>query len=448
MTTTNSQIEIERIQTGLTANYVPNWTVRAALKEAAQNIAYGATKCGQPAEMSWSDGFGIMEDAYTGFEKRHLYIGESEQRGDKDGLGNFGEGWKIFLLVMARQGLQHGVSTVGFDFWGTMEPTPHGPEVLVINVKPNERTLGTVLFAKCDEADFISCSQAFASLVGIPQEHIHEASVIPGRFGEMWINGVRVENGNNLNPLGLHFAYNLKDRTLVNRDRSQVNQQETLRLVRQLIARQPQSFVREYIETAMKAVAENKHVGDDIARGPYFVDRDGEVASLWKQELAFTHYAPVEKLVLSNGDDNDREVKLLGYKTLRVPESWKSELNYIGIPYANDVVKAHPDYDETDTKELPSTDRDNLRTAKRNVKAALGLDSVKELPKIVVVRDYIDAGADYNADAKIVVVYSSILWNRENTTRALLVACMKAKGHDDAPTVWVDMAMRLLGFEV
>lgn len=442
--------QIERIQTGLTRNYVSYWTVRQALKEAAQNIAYGSVKSGRPARLEWVDGIGFMEDFHTGFEKRHLYLGESEQRDDRDGLGNFGEGWKIFLLVMARSNLIHRVDTVGFSFWGEMEPTPHGPEVLVIHVEPNNRQVGTMITAECSQEDFESAISSFAPLQGID---CSDECVIPGRYGELWINGVRIEQGDNTNPLNLHYAYHLKDRSLMNRDRSQVNVfMAMLRIRSYIIARQPEEFVRQYVAEAMSG-----NTRDDIQKGPVFGFTSDQAITMWRQVIAEAHNTTPEKLVLSSHNaDIDKEALYRGYQIIRLPHAWRSELECLGFKRADEVVKIRPNYKEV--KELFDTQAENLRKARLDAKRALGLASVRELPQIKVVEEITGDGYDYvqglwDPDEQVIYIRDDILWNLPLTVRVLIheaVHWQTGEG-DNQPGFtrgFENAILRLLGHEV
>lgn len=417
---------IERIQTGMTAHYVPYWTVRQAIKEAAQNIAYGAVKAGQPAHLEYihhdSGGYGIMEDSYTGFEKRHLYLGESEQRDDEQGLGNFGEGWKVFLLVSARNSLVHKVETVGFTFWGEMTPTPHGTDVLTIMVVPNSRTVGTRVEVECPEDDFNRAIESFATLADIPSEYIDKPCIIPNRQGELWVNGVRIEQGDNLNPLELRFAYHLKDRSLLNRDRSQVNTSLAYTHIRGIIGAQPVEFVKEYVKAAMQGATEQ-----DIVRGPYFTSYNNKYD--WLQAIAEAHFTQVEKLVIPSGSaDLDKEAQYRGYCTIKLPSGWHSELNWLGIPKVEEVVKIRPNIEEVPHKELYAYEVENLKRAKLDTKKALGLSSITQLPEIKIVKDLsmgaADANGMYEPDTKTVYLCHDILGDKAKVVRVLIHECL------------------------
>lgn len=450
-----TEVTLEKIQTGLTNNYVGYWTPRQALKEAAQNIAYGAMKSGQEAKFTeFEYGMWVMEDFYTGFEKKHLYIGESEQRDDKDGLGNFGEGWKIFMLVMAREGKKHSIDTVGFTAWGEMEETAHGTQVLVINIAPNDRTVGTAVWAEVTEEDVEDVKGSFGILCGIDSEYLAKNSIIPNRRGELWINGVRIENPSDKNPLDLEFAYNLKNRELMNRDRSQVNTEAAFVEIREVIARQDSEFVKEYIKAAIEGDTKQ-----DIVRGPYFpASFTMDEKNVWLEALAEAHGTEVSKLIIpSFTPEIDQEAKYKGYKLLKVPSQWMAELSYIGVQRAADVIRIKPKMERVDVEERQ--DKSILAQAKRDVKKALGLESVNELPEIIVVKQIRDmngasnADGQYHHDTKEIYITIGCLDSKEKCSRVLLHEAMHwytgaADGSAEFVRGWESACMRLLGYEV
>lgn len=420
---------IEKIPTGLTRNYVQYWNEKQALKEAMQNIAYGVMKSGKKAVSSYKNGIGKIEDFHTGFGKNMLYIGESEQREDEDGLGNFGEGWKVFLLVMARNEKLHRVETVGFTFWGSMEETPHGTEILVINIEDNDRTVGTKVVVECEEKDFNEAMQSFAVLGGIQAEEIKEESILKGRMNELWINGVRIEQNDNTNPLELHYAYNLKDRTLMNRDRSQVETFRAYSHIKGLIGKQDKEFIIDYLKEAM-----NGNECQDIQRGPsVYCKTDREK---WIEAIEEVYDKPISKLVIPSYDVRiNREAEYRGYTVINLPQQWYWELETeFGIKKADTVITLKP---ELKSKELDHTQKKLLQSAKLKVKKALKLNSVKDLPRIEVVENIEINGVThaegmYDEETKIVYVAENAFKTDRTLFRVLLHECVHWKtGYGD-----------------
>lgn len=442
--------DIEKIPTGLTKNYVSYWTEKQAIREAMQNIAYGVVKSGKGFKAEWKLGIGTIEDYHTGFDKSMLYIGESEQRNDEEGLGNFGEGWKVFLLVMARNGREHRVDTVGFSFYGKMEPTIHGVETLNIYIEPNNRKVGTKVTIECYEDDFYSAMESFGVLAGIDRDLFKGDRIIPNRKNELWINGVRIENEQTTNPLDLYYAYNIELRTAMNRDRSQVDINSCMDSIQNIWgSMEDEKAILEYITLAM-------HGEDymDIQKGPSIIWSKNE---LWRKLLAEKHGTKFEKLVIpSSNPDINKEAEYRGYTPAVLPQGWYSELRWLGMKSAEDVINKEPRVKEV---ELDITEKQMLRRAKLNVKKCLGLASVKELPKIVPVEG-IHLGAEgtvasgaYHRKTKTIYLSKEAFKEESYLTRVLLHEAVHwYSGFDDTDInftrIFERIVIKLLGYEI
>lgn len=418
---------IEKITTGLTANYVPYWTVVQGLKEAMQNIAYGSIKAEKPAKLYFDskEEMWAIKDKYTGFEKKHLYIGESEQRDDEDGLGTFGEGWKIFLLVMARNNINHLVKTVGFDFFGTMEPTPHGTEVLVINIMENNQTSGTNVYANVSEQEWIQATKSFAVLQGIDLDYIRDNTIIPDRKNELWVQGVRIENEETTNPLNLYYSYNLKQRGLINRDRSHVNTELAYGKIKEIIFNMAEEDIKEYVSLAL----EGKDF-EDILRGPDVPYYGGHIEqkTLWLDVLAELHATTPEKLVIpSYNQAVNGEAKRRGLVLLDTPRKWDFELQYLGIRKADDVVDDRYNVVEQGyTGGTSRQDKSILAKARTKMKKAFELSSVDELPIFQYVSEIKNPVNDevkkvhYEKETKVLYLLTEVLEDEKKLVSLLI----------------------------
>lgn len=446
-------IAIEKIQTGLTANYVPYWTVEQGLKEAMQNIAYGSIKSEEPANLFFDneEEMWAVSDSYIGFEKRHLYIGESEQREDEEGMGVFGEGWKIFLLVMARNNIKHKVSTVGFDFYGTMEPTPHGTDVLVINVEPNLKVRGTTVFADVEKEQWETAMKSFAILQGIPKEDLQKNTILPNRRGELWVQGVRIEQKDDTNPLKLHYSYNLKQRDLINRDRSHVNTELAYAQIKTIVFQLEEHLIREYVSLALEG-----NQGEDILRGPNVpVYGDGEQKKLWLDIIAELHATKPENLVIpSYNQAVNGEAKRRGLVPLDTPRKWDFELTYLGIPKADDVIDDRYNIVEESAYGITKEDKSALAKARTKMKNALGLGSVTELPAFQYVSEIKNEvngeikKVHYEKETNVVYLLTEILNDERTIVEYLLPELIRwkyeAETFFDMEKAYKDIVLRLL----
>jgi hypothetical protein len=442
----------EKIQTGLTANYVPQWTIVQALKEAMQNIAYGSVKSGKPAKLYYDSKLGLwaIKDKYTGFSKRHLYIGESEQREDEDGLGTFGEGWKIFLLVMARNEIHHQVDTVGFSFWGQMEPTPHGTDVLVINVKDNDQQSGTRVYADVPEDQWKQATKSFAVLQGIDPKLTKVNGRFPDRKSELWVQGVRIEQENDLNPLKLHYSWNLKQRNLINRDRSHVNTELAYTEIKKLIFEMPEEDVREYVSLALDG-----NLMEDIQRGPYVPAGGSEGKKIWLQVLADLHATTQEKLLIpSYNQAVNSQAKKKGFFLLDTPRKWDFELSYLGIRKADDVIDDQYDVVETVGYASSQEEKTIFAKVKNRMKKIFEVRTLQAMPEYRYVEDIQNPAtgekkhAHYDESLDVVYVDTSIMDNEallmESILAELVVWKYQAKTHEDFERSYRQLLIQLV----
>lgn len=444
---------MEKIQTGLTANYVSDWTVIQGLKEAMQNIAYGSVKGGKIAKLYFDSKTGLwsIRDRYTGFEKRHLYIGESGQRDDEDGLGTFGEGWKLFLLVMARNNIQHLVETVGFTFWGVMSPTQHGVDTLVINVLENETKIGTKVSADVSEAQWRTAAESFGILRGIDPELLKRNTIIPETNGELFVQGVRIENEDTTNPLKLHFSYNLAQRDLMNRDRSHVNVEDAYAAIKMLIFRMARTDVEDYIGMALRGSD-----AEDILRGPWIpVHSEGDQRLMWLDILAELHACTTDDLVIPsyNVAVND-EAKKRGMTLLDTPRKWDWELSYLGIRKADDVIEDQYDIVEQGAYSVSDVEKTAFSKAKAKIKKAMGLTSVNELPTFQYVEEIKSFAGDdkvvhYDRELDMIYIATSIMHDESTIVKHLLPEVAnwryRAVTAEGLEIAYKRMVMRLLG---
>jgi hypothetical protein len=407
----------EIIQTGLTKNYVGYWSERQALKEAAQNICYGGVKSNRKPSLYYLNGYGFMEDCYNGFEKRYLYLGESEQRDDEEGLGNFGEGWKMFLLIMARNNRKHIVETVNFSFYGEMVKTAHGVEVLNIVILSNNRKNGTLVKVECEEDDFNAAIQAFAFLQGI---EVEDNKVIANRKGELWINGVRIETDENKNPANLYFAYNLRGEGLTNRDRTQVNQEEILKILPKIIYMADEDFIDNYLR---KALDDPENM--DFNRAPSFYHYNKDASERWIKGILKIHGASKkEELLISSGYmELDNEAVYRGYKIIELPKNWNWNLSILGFKEVKDVITAKFNVEEIElTEEMIKM----LKRAKHDAKKAFALRSINDLPVIKVVNeiignDGVTTAYGYYDKENTEIILSKVVFNSQRDLTLVLI---------------------------
>jgi hypothetical protein len=419
---------MKTIPTNLASKYVEDWTIVQAIREAMQNIVYGATKTDSVPIIEYSNGIGIMEDNYIGLKKKHLYMGESEQRNDSEGLGTFGEGLKMFLLIFARNSIYHKVETVGFTFWGRMIDAEDDVSILEIVIEDNDRTVGTKITIECDENDFIQGTDGFASVQGISKEYLGEKNLIPDRQKELYIKGVRIQNNETKNPLNLHFAYHIKDASVTNRDRSTVNTEKVYDIIGQIWAKESDyDKILDYVQLAY-----NGELAEDIQRGPQRWSIGGQYYDVWKKAIAHVMGCREEQLVIpSRNVMLDKEAEYRNYVLVKLPDRWHYMLEWIGVKSVQEVITAKfSEMTVYSIDDLTDYERQVFKRAKIDVKKSLNLPAIQDLPRIKIVEEIVDTNGVtdalglYERDTKTVYIKRDQLQRQQLASRVLIHECV------------------------
>ena len=401
----------EVIKTGLTPNYIRHWGLWEAMREVAQNMAWAglAQGDGKHLEIEYYEDseIGIIADEYHGMKKEHLYIGEGEQRNHEQGMGFFGEGLKMAMLVFAREKVKHHFATVGFSFWGELEKTEHGTEVLVIKVKNNTKEVGTTATVEIPKDIFNRAKRGFAPLIGI---ELKGDCFIPERKNEVWVRGVRVETETNPNPANVYFAYNFTSMKLTNRDRTII---DTVRLRETM-----RDFWFQHADYKAKVellkAARNEEIWtnyDDVKCGPnVFAYQDYHVAE-WRKAFEEVYKVPLDSLVWKSPYDTRNDIaKRSGFTVIDdLPDNWRLEFVKYGnlIKTADYVATIAPSGNVLE-KPLSDHEKEILYKAIEGVKYVFDISlkvDVEGFPEVEVVESF-DPGDSITGNNQIIGNYN------------------------------------------
>ena len=144
----------ETIELSISKNYLQHWDVHDALRELYQNAF------DQADEGDWFNEILSEKKVYmdlaignlnTKLERRTLILGESGKSDRDDKLGKFGEGYKLALVVLLRNGVdvniinQDEIWTPRFQYSEVL-----GTEVLVVDIKKRDIDDHALLFGADD----------------------------------------------------------------------------------------------------------------------------------------------------------------------------------------------------------------------------------------------------------------------------------------------------------
>lgn len=172
----------------LSRDYVRHWGLKEAIRELVQN----ALDSESPFEYAFADGQLFITSRFARLEASTLVLGSTSKADRSDAIGSFGEGYKIALLVLTRNGYDVKVWN-GNKQWVPefRHSDQFDAEVLCINETPAHRQNQGVEFVVSgltddDEAEIRSMclrmQPPMSDVIGTKYGHI-----LPSRPGKLYV---------------------------------------------------------------------------------------------------------------------------------------------------------------------------------------------------------------------------------------------------------------------
>lgn len=181
------------IELPLSRDYVRHWGVREAVKELIQN----AIDSDSPFEFSFYGDTLTITSRESSLESRTLILGATSKADKADKIGSFGEGYKIALLVLTREGLPVYIRNGYYDWVPSfVHSENYGDEVLCITEHPAERVGQGLEFVigglSHQQASDIreSCLLMQADMPDAIQAN--QGRILPSRPGKLYVGGLYV----------------------------------------------------------------------------------------------------------------------------------------------------------------------------------------------------------------------------------------------------------------
>lgn len=232
------QIKVEeenKIVYPIARNYVEDWTVFSAGRELLAN----ALDMSPDATVEYTNGQCVITDKGVGIKRKHFVIGNSEK--DKNEIGMFGEGFKMASLVLAREGRNMEIRTVGTTYRPALEMSKEfGTEIFCFYYENNDKKQGTEIVFTASEKEVEEIKKLFICFnkdVNIV-DSTPSMDVIDDGVGNIYVNGLCASKIHGL------FSYHIKgDKSLVDsRDRNHIDEAKL------------NTILREYYETTSNDV--------------------------------------------------------------------------------------------------------------------------------------------------------------------------------------------------
>jgi hypothetical protein len=219
----------------ITPDYVSTWDVERALAELVANAYDEDPAC----KVTYRDGALTIVDQGSGWTEETLILGHSTKSDTQ--IGQFGEGVKLALLVLARENRSVSVTTSGRHITARIDRRTLGwsangrtHELLVVTSEPARQRRGTRIEVSCSSAEAAGVRSRFLRLERPRYRTPQHGRVLPDKAGDIYVGGVRIITGRDL-----HFGYDLPlegTKHLINRDRDVIDGWELGRLIGQSIA--------------------------------------------------------------------------------------------------------------------------------------------------------------------------------------------------------------------
>lgn len=137
------------IELTVNPHYVPSWGTWEAVREILQN-GKDADDLGYPLTVKYHEGTQrlVVKNDGADLTRKTLLLGTTSKDGRADQRGQFGEGYKLALLVLARQGVEVTIHTPRETWIPALLPssTFDGAQVLAVKTRPRKSSVNSVEF--------------------------------------------------------------------------------------------------------------------------------------------------------------------------------------------------------------------------------------------------------------------------------------------------------------
>lgn len=303
----------------ISSGYVQSWGVWEAIREILQNACDARDTHGGQVKVRYTAGGSLIIESTRGDITRDtLLLGRSSKQGDDTQRGEFGEGYKLAMLVLCRAGIKCRVHTQTESWTPSLGPSDKfgGADVVQVNVRPRP-TRGNVKWIIDNlHPDSWETVQEMCLLLRKPEGEVFE--VTNGRIlrhpkyaGRLYVRGLYVCNM----PDNHAWGYDL-DSVKLDRDRK-MSDPWSLRFA---IAKAVESaFQRKHIDVEEMVDLFRRGTGEGIALREYdymMHDTSQALATAFVSEHG-------DQAVPCTDIDQANTARQFGLKPVMVPEGQK-----------------------------------------------------------------------------------------------------------------------------
>lgn len=223
----------QKYELTLTSNYASSWTIQDALRELIQNaIDQEVSIPDNKMDIQYfkNEETLIISNKSSVLEKKSLLLGYSSKTNDKDTIGQFGEGYKLGLLVLTRN--NYDVTIYNYsnrEVWNPklIKSRRYGGEQILNIIVENEKIWKkvpdnnlTIKIKGISQEDYKELVERTLILQDISEDNIIHTDLgdillNENHLGKVFVNGLFVNNIE-----GLKYGYNIKPEHIkIGRDR-------------------------------------------------------------------------------------------------------------------------------------------------------------------------------------------------------------------------------------
>jgi hypothetical protein len=213
-----------KFQYMVTEDYIRDWRPAHALREILANGVDAESERKAPLQVHHNPKTNTLsvKNVGTRLDVRALYFGGTTKAGNADTIGQYGEGLKLALLVLARNSVPVKVHNDDEDWNATIEPDANGMRVLTVKTRKVATPTGSVEVEIGSVGFELWCEVRDMFLRLLPPEKaikLNDGTILfdADRVGRYYVRGVFVSHQPNA-----AFGYDFANLT-VGRDRAAFN---------------------------------------------------------------------------------------------------------------------------------------------------------------------------------------------------------------------------------
>lgn len=214
----------------ISSNYIHTWTVVDAVREIVQN-AIDSNTDGNPMKISYNDGLLSVSNYGCTLNISSLVLGNSGKDDQTKYIGTYGEGFKLALIVLVRNGLDVNIYTNGKKWTPSFrKSSKFGIETLHIDVDQDASHNKEIILFEVSGLDYdtyetirdqnLAILKAVGFNVGESIETEYGDILLDKKYkGMMFVNGLYVQTDSSF-----QYGYDFKPEYLhLDRDRKAIN---------------------------------------------------------------------------------------------------------------------------------------------------------------------------------------------------------------------------------